>query len=59
MKLVKRTIQTIKAEEGKRYLELTFEGEKVTGFDSNLPYEKSIEDWLFYAKAIAKIIKKQ
>ncbi len=50
--------KTIKVEEGKRYLEMTFKGLDMVEFDTNLPYIKKIDDWLFYAEAIARIIKK-
>ena len=52
------TKKLIRATEKTRYLELEFEGKNCTGFDSNMPYEKSIEDFEFYGKAILQILKK-
>lgn len=49
--------KTIRVEEGKRYLEMTFKGLELENFDSNLPYQKSIDDWVFYSRAIAQILK--
>lgn len=47
----------VKATEGNRYLELAFQNEDLVHYDSNLPYEKSREDWRFYSRAIAQILK--
>lgn len=44
------------ASDGHRFLEMGFTKNKCTKFDSNLPYEKDIEDWIFLAKAVKKII---
>ncbi len=58
MKTKINTIYTITAEDKKRYLRLTFEKKGCTDFNSNLPYDKSIDDWEFYGKAITRIINK-
>ncbi len=53
---------TITASEDGRHLTFIFvdsgDGIKMVDFDSNLPYEKSLEDWEFYGRAIVRIIKK-
>jgi hypothetical protein len=48
---------TITYEEGELSLSLTFHDYEVTRTESNLPYNKNIEHWKFYAKAISQILK--
>lgn len=57
MKTEVQTTKAIRATEGSRYLELEFKGEDCVGFDSNLPYKKTREDWSFMGEAIARILK--
>lgn len=57
MKSEIKIIKKIKVSEGDRFLELSFRENEFAGFDSNLPYQKSLEDWEFYGRAISKIIK--
>ncbi len=45
--------------DGERHLTLEFDPEGyLLDFDSNLPYDKNLEDWEFYGKAILEIVKK-
>ena len=59
MKVKKSIYKIIEAREGKRYLQMAFiaGAEDHERFDTNLPYEKSFEDWEFYSRAITKILK--
>ena len=47
----------ITAVEGKRVLTMTFNKNNMEEFDTTLPYIKSLEDWDFYSRAIARILK--
>jgi len=49
--------KTVRVKEGKRYLMLEFLENECKGFDSNLPYQKSLDDWKFFHKALGKILK--
>ena len=57
MKIKKTILTFIEVTEGKRYLELAFKDNDLEYYDSNLPYEKDLDDWKFYGKAISKIVK--
>lgn len=59
MKIAKteRHITAFFAKEGDRWLAFEIENGELKNFDSNLPYQKSLEDWEFYGKAIIKIVK--
>jgi len=57
MKLTKEITITIEVTEKERFLAFSFKGGEMVEYDSNLPYEKSPDDWNFYWKAIKKIMK--
>jgi hypothetical protein len=46
----------ISLEEGNRTMQFTFKDNKMTGMVSNLPYNKSRDDWDFYSKAIVTML---
>ena len=56
MKITKEK-NKITASEAERFFRMVFRYRKVNETESNLPYEKSRDDWLFYGKAILRIIK--
>ncbi|HZX14954.1 MAG TPA: hypothetical protein VFF49_11220 [Thermodesulfobacteriota bacterium] len=58
MKVTTEISKRIKVREGKKYVVFTIDSDgNCEDFDSNMPYKKSISDWVFYSKAISKMIK--
>jgi len=58
MKTTTYVIYRIKAEENDQFIQLKFHKDMCIGFSSNLPYEKSVDDWKFLIKALTAILKK-
>lgn len=55
--ITKKIEQTIIASEGKNYISMTFDSNfKCIGYDSNLHYKKSVEDWKLNIRLIKKIL---
>lgn len=57
MKVSTETSKEITISEGERYATWTMNADwECKDFDTNMPYEKSSEDWEFYWKAIRRML---
>ena len=59
MNVITEISKKIKVQEDERWVVFEMDSDwKCVGFDTNMPYEKTSDDWEFYAKAIKAMLKK-